>query len=232
MKIKADESRYYGDVGWKTDEQLFADVAVNWKQWLGSAGEHIYAAEILLPQILTRQARIHELMEKKESASLPPSLTRIYFFHCALAIENAMKSVLSLKHDAVIKKEMQTNARIPQLLLGHKLKDLAKRAGFKTGIDEEYILSVLTRYGIWGGKYPLPINNEKYALTEKLSDGNHYLVAAYTPETIPSYLTFCGNVYNWARSAINAGQLCRRRRSGNRPKARRIRELPINDNEV
>jgi hypothetical protein len=136
MKIEAEKSRYYGDVGWKSDEQLFADVALTWKQWLGSAGEHIYAAEILLPQILKQQTKIRELMEKKESASLLPSLTSIYFFHCALAIENAMKSVISSKHDAVIKKKMKTNAKIPKLLLGHDLNDLAKRAGFKTEIDE------------------------------------------------------------------------------------------------
>ena len=203
MKIEAKKSRYYGDVGWESEEQLFADVAVTWKQWLGSAGEHIFTAEILLPHTLKQQAQIHELMEKNESASLPPSLTRIYFFHCALAIENAMKSVISSKHDAVIKKEMQAIAKIPKLLLGHDLIDLAKRADFETGIDEEYILSFLTRYGIWGGKYPLPIKNESNALTEKLSDGNHYLVGGYNPETVPSFLTFCSNVYDWARSEVN-----------------------------
>ena len=49
MEIKAEKSRYYGDVGWKSDKDMFADVAVTRKQWLGSAGEHIYTAEILFP---------------------------------------------------------------------------------------------------------------------------------------------------------------------------------------
>jgi hypothetical protein len=28
MEIKAEKSRYYGDVGWKSDKDMFADVAV------------------------------------------------------------------------------------------------------------------------------------------------------------------------------------------------------------
>jgi hypothetical protein len=203
MKIEAKKNKYSDNVGWESDEQLFADVTVTWQQWLGMAGEHIYTAEILLPQILRRQIKMRELMEKRKSASLPPSLTSIYFFHCALVVENAMKGVISSKHGASIKNKMKTKAKIPKLLLGHDLNSLAKRACFKTGIDEEYILSFLTRYGIWGGKYPLPIENENYALTEKLSDGNHYMVGGYNPEVVPSFLTFCRNVYAWARLEIN-----------------------------
>lgn len=203
MKIKAAKNRYYGDVGWKSDEQLFAEVAVTWKQWLGSAGEHIYTAEILLPEIRRRETIIRESMKKKESARLQPSLTGVYFFHCALAVENSLKGVLSSKYCAVIKKKMRIKAKIPDLLLGHDLVVLAKRAGFKVGIDEEYILSFLTRYGIWGGKYPLPINNESYSITQKLSDSNHYVLGGYNPETVPSFLTFCSNVYVWAHSEVN-----------------------------
>ncbi|CAB1065510.1 hypothetical protein D1BOALGB6SA_10307 [Olavius sp. associated proteobacterium Delta 1] len=203
MKIEAEKNRYYGDVGWKSDKDLFVDVAVTWKQWLGSARKHLYTAEILLPLIVEEQHKIRELMENKEPGSLPPSLTVIYFFHCALAIENTMKSVISWKHNTDIKEKMKTSTKLPALFKSHVLIDLAKRADYEIGINKEYTLSFLTRYGIWGGKYPLPTMNEHNALTAKLSDGNHYLVGGYRPEIVPSFLKFCSNAYDWARLKVN-----------------------------
>ena len=197
MKIKAEMNKY-GQVGYKSDEKLFAEVTVTWKQWLGEAGEHIYAAEILLPHILAQQARLSELMEKKESAKVPPSLDGIYFFHCALAVENSMKSVISSKARPAIQKETIEKAKVPRLLIGHDLVKLAGRAGYKIGIDEEYVLSFLTRYGTWGGKYPLPLKSEAYAPTGKLSDGNHYLLGGWRPEHVPHFLSFSADIYKWA----------------------------------
>ena len=203
MKIKAEKNRYSGDVGWKSEKGMFADVAVTWKQWLGSAEVHIYTAEILLPLIMDQQREIQELMAKKGSGSLPPSLTCIYFFHCALALENIMKGVISWKNNAVIKEKIKYKAKLPDILIGHDLIDLAKRADYEIGIDEEYTLSFLTRYGVWSGKYPLPLKNDHNSLTNKLSDGNHYMVGGYNPEIIPYFLTFCGTIYDWAKLQVN-----------------------------
>ena len=76
MKIEAERNRYHGDTGWESDPKLFAQVAVTWKQWIGQAGEHLYAAQILLPHIQHREAEIERLMKLKDRGTarlVPPS---------------------------------------------------------------------------------------------------------------------------------------------------------------
>ncbi len=200
MKIKAEKNKYE-DGGWKSDHKMFAEVTVTWKQWLGDAGEHIYAAQILLPHIQAHDALMREITEKRvSSAKMPPSLTGIYFFHCAVSIENSMKGVIASKNRTVVKKETLEKARIPKILTGHDLVKLAERSGYKIEIDEEYVLAFLTRYGTWAGKYPLPLNNEHNAVTSRLSDGNHYMTGGFRPEEVPHFLTFSADIYEWARA--------------------------------
>jgi hypothetical protein len=97
MKIDAEQNRYLGDKGWESDPQLFAQVAVTWSQWFGQAGEHLYAAQVLLPHIQQRDAEIQRLMESQDRSTvkMTPSLTGIYFLHCAFSIENAFKCVIA-----------------------------------------------------------------------------------------------------------------------------------------
>jgi len=88
MKIEAEKSKYHGDVGWESDPQLFAEVAVTWKKWLGEAGEHLFAAQILLPYVQEHHLQIERLMQMEVSGSIkiPPSMCSIYFLHCAFAL--------------------------------------------------------------------------------------------------------------------------------------------------
>lgn len=198
MKIKAERNKY-GDAGWKSDQKLFAEVTVAWKQWLVNAGEHLYAAQLLLPHIQAYDALLKEVTDKKvSSAKVPPSLTGIYFFHCAVSIENSMKGVIASKNRTVVKMGTLKNARIPRILTGHDLVSLAERSGYRREIDEEYVLSFLTRYGTWAGKYPLPLNNEDNAVTGRLSDGNHYMTGGWRPDEVPHFLTFSSDIYKWA----------------------------------
>jgi hypothetical protein len=200
MKIKAERNKY-GDVGWKSDQKMFAKVTVTWKQWLGDAGEHLYAAQLLLPHIQAYDALLKELTDiKVSSAKVPPSMTGIYFFHCAVSIENSMKGVIASKNRTVVKKVTLEKARIPRILTGHDLVKLAGRAVYTMGIDEEYVLAFLTRYGTWAGKYPLPLNNEDNAVNGRLSDGKHYLTGGWRPDEVPHFLTFSADIYKWARA--------------------------------
>jgi hypothetical protein len=74
---------------------------------------------------------------------------------------------------------------------------------FKSLIDHINNERFLSRYGIWGGKYPTPINNENDAVTTVLSDGEHYVVGGYNPVVIPSYLEFAVSWYEWAEHETN-----------------------------
>ncbi len=81
MKIEAQKRKYHGNAGWKSDPALFAQVAVTWKQWIGQSGEHLYAAQILLPHVQQRNLEIKNLIETKRQGPVRilPSLTEIYF---------------------------------------------------------------------------------------------------------------------------------------------------------
>ena len=212
MKLRAQDGLYGGDKGWDSDQQLFAKVTVTWKQWLGRAGEHLQTAQVLLPEINSYNALLESLREAKvQSARIPSCVIGQYFFHCAMAVENAFKGVMSFTSSITIEQSVLVTGRLPKTLLGHDLRVLAKRAGHEMNIDDEYVLAFLTRYGIWGGKYPLPIDNRNYALTTKLSNGKHYFVGGWHSDKVPLYLTFACNVCQWARSAIEdssqAGEL-------------------------
>jgi hypothetical protein len=203
MKIDAGKNRYLGENGWESDPQLFAKVAVTWSQWIGQAGEHLYAAQFLLPHILQRDAEVQRLMESqsRDTVRMAPSLTGIYFLHCAFSIENAFKCVIAARSATEIESDILRTNRIPKILLGHDLVELAGKADFAIGTDEEYTLAFLSRYGTWAGRYPLPVHNDRNALTDKLSDGGHYLMAAHRHDQVPIFVAFSETVYTWARAA-------------------------------
>lgn len=203
MKINAENNKYHGEIGWGSDIQLFAEVAVNPKQWLGTSAEHLYSAEIMLPHIKRREKLIEEAMKEQKSISLPPSLTGIYLLHCALSIENSIKSLISVQYIKQIRTEIKSSSKTPKILLGHDLVDLAKRINLPLDTDQEFTLKFLTRYGVWSGKYHQPIKNSDNDLTEELSDGNHYMTGGYNPKAIPTYFDFCLNFYHESREKVN-----------------------------
>lgn len=204
VKIEAQRSRYYGDTGWESDPQLFAEVAATWKQWIGQSGEHLYAAQVLLPHVQQRDLDIKQLMESRHRGTvrMVPSLTGIYFLHCAFAIENAFKCVIAERLAEEIRRETNKTRRLPKTLLGHDLVELASRAGFRIGTDEEYALAFLTRYSTWAGRYPLPVRNADNASTGELSDGHHYMMAGHNPDHVHGFATFAATVYSWAGEKV------------------------------
>lgn len=204
MTIEAEKNRYHGDEGWASDPGLFALVAVTWKQWIGHSGEHLYAAQLLLPHIQERDAEIQRLRESQHRGTvrMAPSLTGIYFLHCAFCVENAFKGVIAARSAAEIEREVRQTKKLPKLMLGHDLVELAAKAAFAIQTDEEYTLALLSRYGTWAGRYPLPLRNEDNALTNKLSNGAHYMVGGYRLEQVPAFVDFCARIYAWARSEV------------------------------
>jgi hypothetical protein len=203
-KIKASKNHYAGGKGWDSDNELFANVVINHKQWLGASGQHLHAAQLLLPSVISHFETSRQVMKDKISRSIPPIVTGIYFFHCALAVENALKAVIAVKNSTSIQRKINLSTKVPPKVLGHFLVDLASRAGRKIDIDEEFTLEFLTRYGIWGGKYPTPITNKANSVTAQLSDGEHYLVGGYDPEIVPEYLHFASEWYDWASTEANS----------------------------
>ena len=137
---------------------------------------------------------------------VPPSLTSIYFLHCAFSVENAFKGVIAARRASELKAEINRTHRVPKILLGHDLVDLAARTGLRVPTNDEYMLVFLSRYGTWAGRYPIPVKNADNAATEKLSDGKHYLTAGHDPKNVPAFVAFCGMTYAWARSVIEAKQ--------------------------
>ena len=192
--------RVYGnDEGWESDPDLFAQVVVTPSQWLGQAGEHLYTAQLLLPHVEQRHALIRQLMGTRQKTTLPPSVAEIYLMHCAFSLENAFKCVIAAGSADQIKEAIGKKAKLPNMLLGHDLVNLAARARFRVGIDDEHTLAFLSRFGTWAGRYPLSVQNVDYSPTQKLSDGKHYFVSGYSHDQIPDFLALTGNVYTWAK---------------------------------
>lgn len=204
MKIDAEKSRYHGDKGWDSDPDLFAKVAVTSNQWIGQSGEHLHAAQVLLPHIEQRDAIIAERMKSgiRGSLKIAPSLTGIYFLHCAFSVENAFKCVIAFHSAAEIEAEIRRTDRIPKGLLGHDLVELASKAGFGFQTNEEFALTFLSRYGTWAGRYPLPVHNDRNALTDMLSNGGHYLTGGYRLDQVPAFLAFAQTIYAWALTRV------------------------------
>lgn len=202
MKIIAETSKF-GAKGWDTDLPLFAGVVANPRQWLGSATEHLFAAQVMLPHINMRLQLVEDIMITQESISLNPCLISSYLLHCALAMENSIKALISSAYAEQIKSEIELKSKTPKILLGHDLIDLAKRIDLSLSIDQEFTLKFLTRRGVWAGKYRQPIRHGDDSPTEKLSDGNFYMTGGYNPKVIPSYFEFCLNFFNEATSKIN-----------------------------
>ncbi|AUM11216.1 HEPN domain-containing protein [Ketobacter alkanivorans] len=204
MSIQADKYRHHGGKGWVSDNTHFSILAVTWQQWLGSAGAHLYTAQLILPVISEQQKKIDELMSNGGSAVFPPMVTSVFFFHCAISIENSLKAVISALNRDSIKSHVLVNERVPNTILGHDLVDLAHRAKFVMDINSEFILAFLTRYSIWSGKYPFAIKNSDNSLTVQLSDGEHYLVGGYNPKEVSQFLDFSEQIYTWSRSEVNS----------------------------
>ncbi|WP_144775394.1 hypothetical protein [Marinobacter maritimus] len=202
MKIKAENNRFYGDVGWESDNDHFSEVAITSRQWLGSAGEHIYTAQLLLPVVAKQYEEVKNIIGRQCSVKVAPRVTDIFFFHCALSIENSLKGLIAVINKKEVKKNIAMISKVPNILIGHDLVELANRAGFHLDIDSEFALAFLTRYGVWGGKYPFATKNRDNALTVKLSDGNHYMAGGHNPEIVPSFLSFSHDIYSWASEKI------------------------------
>lgn len=204
MNIIAEKNRFFGEKGWEASNlPLFGQVATYPNHWLSSAAEHLYAAEVILPRVNEYQIAIDQAIETKSSISLPPSLTSIFLFHCALSVENTIKSLISATFQEEIISHIESTSKIPKILLGHNLKELASRVDLPLNINQEFALVFLTRYGVWNGKYHQPTKHCESNMTEQLSDGNHYLTGGYNPESIPSYFEFSLDFYKQTREKIN-----------------------------
>jgi hypothetical protein len=203
-KMGAEKSLYGGDEGPESDPELFAQVAATPSQWLGQAGDHLYTAQLLLPHVEQRHALIRHCMETKQKVpALPPSVAEPYFMHCAFSLENSFKCVIAAQRAEQIRQEVRKTKSLPKVLLGHDLVDLASRAAFTVGIDHEHMLTFLSRYGTWAGRYPLSVRNADYGLTEQLSDGKHYLVGGYRHDQVAGFVAFCSTVYKWVKEKVS-----------------------------
>ena len=199
-----DVAKDYKGGEWPSKVDNFAESVTRPKNWLREAVEHIALAETLLPSIRQRYELLKSYMDRKETPkSLPINFINQYFFACAIASENIFKSIITLNNHEDIKEAVLNTNKTPRLLLGHDLVDLARRANFSINIDIEFLLTFLTRYGIWSGKYRLPIHNDSYAVAEKLSDGNYYMFGGYNPAKISMYVDLCKELYKWAEMEID-----------------------------
>lgn len=98
----------------------------------------------------------------------------IYYLLIGFAFENLIKAIL-IKN--IICKEEKEITKFPRLLKDHDLLNLCSKAKIRLDKEEEILLSDLSAYIIWEGRYPIPVTKEKLTPlmrsdgTIKYSDG-------------------------------------------------------------
>ena len=65
--------------------------------------------------------------------------------------------------------------KLPEILRGHDLLDLAHRVKFQPTFEEEELLRRLDRSSTWAGRYPCPLRPEDMIM-EEFSDGTYRFI--------------------------------------------------------
>ena len=92
-------------------------------------------------------------------------LVDVYRLLIGYAVENLLKAILMVTHP-----EYFMESGKMKHLNSHNLASLCKRCGIEISKEERDILDKLTRYIVWLGKYPVPLDSAKM-LPQKREDG-------------------------------------------------------------
>ena len=93
------------------------------------------------------------LVGEELSDALDEQTIWVYFMLMGLAIENLLKGILMAQHPEYLHQK----TRLSNLVKTHDLLRLCNACGLATTPSESDLLSMLTEYVVWRGKYPVPL---------------------------------------------------------------------------
>ena len=104
-----------------------------------------------------------------------------YFILASFALENAMKALVVRKQADIIRQQLSARKILPDVLHTHDLLDLARLSDIPVLKNEdELFLLCMTRYAVWAGRYPAPVNADKVEVpTSLLTSDKMVITHAY-----------------------------------------------------
>jgi hypothetical protein len=170
---------------------LYYDQLRNPQLWADMANEMIEALKVLEPKLreFWNIAKDNSLKEKygqdqEGHHNLPPNLHGPYFVLVSYAVENMLKALIVKNRSEVINSQFSQKGRLPDVIRGHNLIDLSKRADIKLNIAEEDLLIRIYRQSKWKSRYPVPVDLIEIQNVARCSDGKARFMDYYRPEDI------------------------------------------------
>jgi hypothetical protein len=142
-------------------EELFEIIGKDPLSWLAQAKEMKLVADIILPT-LQRELAIPPTFPETQRKRL--AYVGSYMLFIGLAFENLIKGILIGRDSTLVTKEAIKKRGILNNN-GHGIKEGANRVICLTE-QELQLLARIEEYLIWAGRYPLPLNSDRFFKSE------------------------------------------------------------------
>jgi hypothetical protein len=182
-----------GKVGQQAGEadvvrDYFANRVGEARHWIDTAEELVAAAAIFEEPI----ARWWKAMREGIDAVPPRPPFELHLMLMAYGLENYLKAVIVSRRPWHYRLEAYKTRRLPQVLNGHKLVELAKTARLALDSTEEDLLRRLTRAAVWAGRYPVPLSAVPDCT--EYSDGKQYSLSWFGGADAENLAAFCARI--------------------------------------
>jgi hypothetical protein len=169
--------------------------------WIMKADELIAAANVLGAEVKKYWSEIQpDEHNQPVSTSGRKDVQGAYSLLIAYALENYFKALLIYRNQRNLKGWLHT--KLPWYLKQHDLEKLASESKFTLDTLEEELLCRLSRSSIWAARYPIPIEPEALANTQRFSSGKSYFIAYYAPQDIERIHDFVDRLRDYVIAEI------------------------------
>ena len=179
----------------------FRERLLNSNIWVSKAKELLSAACLLEKEVISQWENLKA--NNKKTVAFIPNLQGVHFMLIAYAIENLCKAIIIHKQRDKLRNRPITNiAKDFKDIKGHNLVRLVKKINMKIDIVEEELLIRLSRNSTWEGRYPTPMKSIDIVGNKRLSNGNNYLTAYYSPNDIDKARKFLNRLFQKVKEKL------------------------------
>ena len=158
---------------------LFSGELVDVNLWIEKAEELLAAARFLESPVKAWWSKVRIEHGQLVAPHMRENVQAQYFMLMAYAIENYFKALLIQRNYESLRNKL--HSRIPEYIKEHDLVKLAREVNFELTVDEEELLSRLSRNSIWAARYPVPARSTGICSIHQLSNGKAYFTAYFGP---------------------------------------------------
>jgi len=160
----------------------FSQQLTNTGFWIDKADELLTAADILEGEVVQYWAEIGIKDGQVVGTPKRRNIQGPYFLLIAYSLENYLKALLIHRNLRSLKNRLLSS--LPDYIKEHNLVQLARRVNLSISVQEEELLSRLSRNSMWAARYPVPTSPDGLAAIKEFSNGKAYLVAYFGPQDV------------------------------------------------